>query len=344
MDKKTVMPPKGLTLSVIFDGMSLNYGEGIGNISELKKIYRASEIFSYLSRQAIRHEVYRLLKELFDIDVGVGEPLTTEQKVIQFKPNATIEQYVELDLFGYMKTKGKNKSSKNKQKSSTGAQEGTAEQDNASGEESEESSGSSLIRTAVVRINPAVSLEPMLLDMEFGTNLDFARRAGADPNPFQVEHHSSLYAYTITVELDRVGIDPNDGIVLSAQEKARRVNLLLDAVKFLNRNIRGRMENLNPLFVIGGVYDVKNPFFLGRLRVQYNNTSRKYLVDTELLSSVLEITFNNKAVKDDTYIGFIKGYWENEKNIQSLVPEQQSGSVNHFFEILKAKVKQYYGV
>ncbi len=29
---------KGLTISVIFDAMSLNYGEGLGNISELKKL------------------------------------------------------------------------------------------------------------------------------------------------------------------------------------------------------------------------------------------------------------------------------------------------------------------
>ena len=29
---------KGLTISIIFKAQSMNYGEGIGNISELKKI------------------------------------------------------------------------------------------------------------------------------------------------------------------------------------------------------------------------------------------------------------------------------------------------------------------
>ena len=35
----------GLTISLIFDGMSLNYGEGLGNISELKKL---SEAVNYI--------------------------------------------------------------------------------------------------------------------------------------------------------------------------------------------------------------------------------------------------------------------------------------------------------
>jgi CRISPR-associated autoregulator DevR family len=128
---------KGLTLTIVFDGMSLNYGEGVGNISELKKISRGGEFYSYLSRQAIRYDIYRMLKENFSIDADKEDPLHKAQGVIQFKPEANIRDYIEVDLFGYMKT--------------------------AKG-------GASLTRSAVVRITPAISLEPMYSDIEFGTN------------------------------------------------------------------------------------------------------------------------------------------------------------------------------
>ena len=303
--------PQGLTLSVIFDAMSLNYGEGVGNISELKKLSRSGELLSYESRQAIRYDIYRMLKELFNIDSDKEEPLTTEQDVVQFKPEANIKDYVEADLFGYMKTE-KNKGS--------------------------------LTRPAVVRISPAISLEPMFLDVEFGTNLNFAQRAGANPNPFQFEHHLSLYSYTITIELDRVGEDPNDNISLEPQEKARRVNMVLDVLKVLNRNIKGRMESLNPLFAIGGVYNVKNPFFMGRLKIKYNRETRKYLLDTPIIQSVLEMSFNGEKIKDNTHVGVVKGYWENGEEIKGLVDEDKFHNVNDFFEALKQKVNEYYGV
>ena len=303
--------PHGLTVSMIFDAMSLNYGEGVGNISELKKLSRSGGLLSYESRQAIRYDIYRMLKELFNIDTDKEEPLTAEQDVVQFKPEANIKDYIEADLFGYMKT---------------------------------EQGKGSLTRPAVVRISPAISLEYMLLDVEFGTNLNFAQRAGTSPNPFQFEHHLSLYSYTITIELDKVGEDSKDNISLQPQEKAKRVNMVLDILKVLNRNIKGRMENLNPLFAIGGVYNIKNPFFMGRLKIGYDKEKGKYLLNTPIIQSVLEISFNGEKVKDKTHIGIIKGYWGNEDELKNLVDEDKFHNINDFFETLKQKVNEYYGV
>ncbi|MCX7759680.1 MAG: type I-B CRISPR-associated protein Cas7/Cst2/DevR [Hydrogenothermaceae bacterium] len=297
----------GLTISVIFDGMSLNYGESTGNISELKKLTKRDRLFTYLSRQALRYELYRTLKELFNIDSDKEEPLTAQQNVIQFKPEANIKDYVEVDLFGYMKTKDK---------------EG------------------SQIRPAVVRVSPAVALEPMRLDTEFGTNLNFAQRLNTNPNLFQQEHQYSLYSYTVTVELDRVGKDKD--IELPAQEKARRVNMLLDAIKFLSRNIRGRMENLSPIFAIGGVYSVKNPFFLGRLKVEYDE--KGYYLNTDIINSVLKLSLpDNNLVKDKTVLGIVEGYFLNQDKIKELI-NQDSYDIDRFFNTLKAKVNEYYGV
>ncbi len=301
------LQPKGLTISIIFEAMSLNYGEGIGNISELKKLSRSGEILSYESRQALRYDIYRLLKESFLMDNDKKEPLTAENDVVQFQPEANIKDYIEADLFGYMKTK-KNKGS--------------------------------VTRPAVVRITPAISLEPMYQDIEFGTNLNFAQRANANPNPFQFEHHYSLYSYTITIELDRIGEDENDEISLDNEEKIKRVNMLLDVLKVLNRDIKGRKENQNPLFAIGGVYNVKNPFFMGRLKLDYNKEKRKFSINSDLLESILDTKFNEEKIKEKTYIGYLKGYWENENDFSNICPNVNT--LNQFFTNLKEKVKEYY--
>lgn len=305
------LKPKGLTVSVIFDAMSLNYGESTGYISELKKLSRSGEFLSYASRQAIRYDIYRMLKELFSIDSDKEDPLTSNQNVVQFKPEANIKDYIEADLFGYMKT---------------------------------EKNRGALTRSAVVRITPAISLEPMFLDVEFGANLNFAQRAKTDPDPFQFEHHLSLYSYTITIELDRVGEDPNDNISLEPFEKAKRIGMVLDVLKVLNRNIKGRMESLNPLFAIGGVYNVKNPFFLGRLKIKFNPETRKYLLETPVISSVLETSFNGENVRDSSHIGIVSGYWENEEEIRNLLLKDKIHNINDFFESLKKQVNEYYGV
>jgi len=40
----------------------------------------------------------------------------------------------------------------------------------------------------------------------------------------------------------------------------------------------------------------------------------------------------------------VEGYWENEEEIKSLLPEAQVHNVNDFFDKLKEKVNDYYGV
>jgi len=177
----------------------------------------------------------------------------------------------------------------------------------------------------------------MLSDIEFGTNLNFAQRVKANPNPFQFEHHYSLYSYTIAIELDRVGEDENDKISLEAKEKAKRVNMLLEVLKILNRNIKGRIENLNPLFAVGGVYEVKNPFFLGRLKIEYDKDIKKYSINTGIIEDVLDMKFNEKSVEEDTFGGIVKNFWSNENELKEVFKDKLL-SMNNFFEILKKRV------
>jgi CRISPR-associated protein Cst2 len=296
------MKKGSLTISIIFEAMSLNYGEGIGNISELKKLSREGHVITYMSRQALRYELYKILKENYGIKEA---PLTKEQDVIQFKSEANIKDYEELDYFGYMKT---------------------------------EKRKGALTRSAVVRFSPAISLEPYLNDLEFGSNKNFADRLNSDANLFQFEQHYSLYSYSMIIDLNRIGVDENDDIELPIEERIKRVNNVVDALKIMNREIKGRTENLNPIFAIGGVYPVKNPFFLNRLKVIYNPYTKDFSINKNLIDSVLNIKIDGDEVKKYTYIGFLKGYWRNEKDFESLNPLD----INGFFEKIKEDVKKFY--
>ena len=119
----------------------------------------------------------------------------------------------------------------------------------------------SITRSAKVRLSNAVSLETFKGDLDFLTNKGLADRRNENMNIAQSEIHHSYYRYTITADLDQIGIDEADNINLDNSEKARRVNKLLDTVSLLYRDIRGRREDLKPLFAIGGVYDIKILYF-----------------------------------------------------------------------------------
>ena len=227
---------KGLTFTVIAQAQSLNYGEGISNIAELKKLTRADgNVYTFASRQCLRYDIVRLASELFNWNLQVVDK---SKGTIQFKDDMTIKDSQEMDLFGYMKTSKKDDKDK----------------------------GGSSTREAVVRLSNAISLEAYRSDMDFLNNKGLADRIGEHPNLANVEQHLSYYTYTVTIDLSKVGIDGD--IELSNEDKCNRVTQLLEIIKILNRNIRGRQENLSPLFVVGGMYDIANPFFLGRVKVE----------------------------------------------------------------------------
>ena len=111
------------------------------------------------------------------------------------------------------------------------------------------------------------------------------------------------------------GVNTSKLPVLSNEEKTERVNQLLDIVKILNREIRGREENLSPVFVIGGMYDINSPFFLGRIKL--NGKNGEFSIDTEMLKDTTTLTIGDKSIYDDTKVGILKNTFKNEKEIES---------------------------
>ena len=302
MNKKS-----GLTITMIFKAQSLNYSEGIGNIAELKKLTRGNgDVYTFASRQALRYDIARLGNEMFNWNLQVVDK---DKKTVQFSEKYTIEDYEEMDLFGYMKTIGK----------------------------SDDKDGGANVRSAVVRLSNALSLEKYKSDIEFLSNKGMADRIKEHPNIANLEQHLSYYTYTVTIDLSKVGIDCD--IELSNEVKKNRVIQLLEILKVLNRNIRGREENLSPVFVIGGIYTLNSPFFLGRIAL--NDKKEKFELDVDMLKDAMSLKLGEEFIKDGTRVGIVKNTFSNEDKINEMV-DNKVGTVQEFFEDIEGKVSEYY--
>lgn len=291
---------KTISLTSIIEASPLNYGEGSGNVSELKKVNRSDgNTYPISSRQSISYDMKRLGNELFDWNLNT---VSKSKGTVQFKDDVTIKDSVEMDMFGYLKTGKK-----------------------------------SLKRAAVARVSHAVALEPYTGDFEFLTNMGLAERINETANLANIENHISYYTYTVTIDLGKVGIDKNNDIELSNQEKYERVAQFLDIIKLLSRHIRGRQENLTPKFIIGGVYDMANPFFQGHIKLDGTKLQTKALKET------MDLTFGNKAVGETTRIGLTSGNFENEEEIVESFGDKVQ-SIEQFFAETKKQVASYYEV
>ncbi len=287
------MSKNGLTMTIVFVAESANYGEGLGNISNIKKMTRGNASqYSYISRQAIRYNIVQQAE--WD-----NTPVEDKSGVVQFAPSATIEDYPEIDLFGYMKTMAKD--------------------DNAR----------EVHQQAVQWLDLATPYHLNLLrELAFLNNMGLAKRQNLDNGIAQSEIHRSYYAYTISVDLDRVGIDGE--INVSKEEKAKRVKTLLETVQYLYRDIRGRRENLSPLFIIGGNYERKNPFFENIVKIDNNMIN----VDT-----LVEMKESSEDLENSTIVGVTSGIFNNDSQIK-----EKLGAVTiaEAFGEFKKKVDEYY--
>lgn len=284
---------KGLAISMVIEAESANFGESVGNVASLKKLTRdKGEQYTYISRQALRYNIGEQLNENLAPVKAEG---SGDKKVVQFAEEATIKDYAEIDFFGYLKT----------EKGSGGKK-----------------------RSAKVRLSNAISLETFKGDLDFLTNKGLADRISENMNIAQSEIHRSYYRYTVVMDLDQIGIDEVYDIELDSEEKSRRVNKLLDTIAFLYRDIRGRREDLKPLFAIGGVYDIKNPIFENVIDVKDNRI---------VVEQIQGVMFD--SIKNDTFCGVIEGKFENTNEIKEKL---EAITMPEFFTELKGKVTEYY--
>ena len=279
--------------------MTSNYGEGLGNIGSVQKVYRNGKSYAIRSRESMKNAIM-VQSGLYD-DLEVQVDKSVNQKAVSKDINASNNRALE---GGYMNT-----------------------------------SNGTKIRKSSFYLTDAISFNSFVNETRFHNNLylaqTYAKKTGisvqdkakeAGLMPYQYEYDKSLKKYSITIDLDRIGVDENYNAEANSEEKIYRVNALLDTVKTLTMVVKGNLDNAEPVFVVGGIGDRKTHYFDNV--VQMENLRLKLGDDLK------------KKLSEGYKLGLLEGYnFENEEQIKS---ELNPISIENFFDNLYEEVRAYY--
>lgn len=292
------MEKRAITLTVVAN-MTSNYSENLSNIGSVQKIYKKGHVYTIRSRESLKNAIM-VQSGMYDDLVTTVDGAT--QKEATPERNAANNRALE---GGYMTT-GKD----------------------------------TYIRNSSFYLTDAVACEPFVSETRFhnnmylasnyakANNLNLQKDAGeAGLMPYQYEYEKTLRVYSMTIDLEMIGTDPNfaeeeaDGA-----EKAERVNSLLSAVENLSLVVRGNLDNAEPLFVVGGFSERKTHYFENVVRVINNRL--------ELSDDFIQ------RVNKGYSVALLRGH--NLDNEDEIVEKVKPVSVADFFETLREKVREYY--
>lgn len=280
--------------------MTSNYSEGLGNIASVQKVFRNRKVYTIRSRES--------LKNALMVQAGMYEDLQTEidkatQKLVTEELNAATCRALE---GGYMSTKG-----------------------------------TTYVRKSSIYLTDAISCESFVNETRFHNNLylagNYAQANGLNIQndagkvglmPYQYEYDKSLKVYSLTIDLEMVGKDDNFHAEAEKEEKAARVNAILDAVEFLSLVVKGNLDNAEPVLIVGGISDRKTHYFENAVHV---------------IEDKLEIS---EDLKDKLAKGYSCGLMQGKifANEQEIIEELSPVTITEFFSRLKDEVNLYYEV
>lgn len=292
MEKKTI------TLTVVAN-MTSNYSENLGNVGSVQKIYKKGHVYAIHDRESLKNAIM-VQSGMYDDLVTTVDGAT--QKEATPERNAANNRALE---GGYMTT----------------------------GKET-------YIRNSSFYLTDAVACEPFVNETRFHNNLYMASNYAKANNlnlqkdagkaglmPYQYEYEKSLRVYSMTIDLEMVGVDPNFMEEADPAEKAERVNSLLSAVENLSLVVKGNLDNAEPIFVVGGFSDRKTHYF----------------------ENVVKVINNRLELSEDLIHKVEKGYsaallrGHNFDNEEEVIEKLHATSVDAFFETLRGQVQEYYG-
>ena len=293
------MKKDALTITVVAN-MTSNYSEGLGNISSVQKIYRDRNVYAIRSRESLKNAIM--------VQSGMYEDLETEvngatQKKVDENLNAANCRALE---GGYMNTKE-----------------------------------STYVRNSSFYLTDAISTESFINETRFHNNLYLATNFVNANNlnvqkdagkvglmPYQYEYEKSLKVYSLTIDLEKVGKDPNfPDKEADNKEKFERVKSILEAIENLSLVVKGNLDNAEPVFAIGGLSLRKTHYFENVVRVEQGA-----LVLGEALKEKKEDGFSCALLKGDIFTNEVE-----------IIKELQPISMREFFKSLIEDVKNYYG-
>ena len=229
---------KSLTLTII-SNMTSNYGEGLGNIASVQKIYKNRNGYSIRSRESLKNAIM--------VQSGMYDDLQTEvdgatQKKVTKDINASNCRALE---GGYMSTKG------------------TTYVRNSSFYLTDAISCESFINETRFHNNLFLAQNEA---RSKGISLQDDSK-GAGLMPYQYEYDKALKSYSITIDLDMIGKDDNFHAEAENTEKAERVKKILSTIENLSLVVKGNLDNAEPVFVVGGLSNRKTHYFENVVKV-----------------------------------------------------------------------------
>lgn len=235
------MSKKALTLTVVAN-MTSNYGEGLGNISSVQKVFKNGKSYATRSRESLKNAVMVQSGMYDDLKTVVDKKVN--QKVVSDELNATNCRALE---GGYMNTMGNTN-----------------------------------IRKSSFYLTDAIACDSFVNETRFHNNLHLASNFAQNNNlnlqadagkcglmPYQYEYDKTMKMYSLTIDLEMIGRDENfESKEATPKEKADRVIAILDTVEMLNLVVKGNLDNAEPLFIVGGLTNRKTHYFENVVKVK----------------------------------------------------------------------------
>ena len=232
------MITKALTMTIIAN-MTSNYGESLGNISSVQKVYRGGNEYATRSRESLKNAIC--------VQSGFYDDLQTSndgvmQKLVTNDINAATCRALE---GGYMSTK-----------------------------DITYIRNSSFYLTDAVATEPFINDARFHNNLYLATNYAKANGKNVQKDaeecglkPYQYEYDKSSKIYSLTIDLEKIGKDDNFGAEADNDEKCQRVIALLDAVENLSLVVKGNLDNAEPIFIVGGLSPRKTHVFENAVNV-----------------------------------------------------------------------------
>ena len=233
------MKNQALTLTAVAR-MTSNYGEGLGNIASVQKVFRDGRTYATRSRESLKNAIM--------VNSGMYDDLKVEvdgatQKMVDEDINASNCRALE---GGYMNTSGQTKIRK-----------------------------SSFYLTDAVAcdefVNETRFHNNLFLAGRYARDNKINLQEKAKESglmPYQYEYDKSMKQYSLTIKLDEVGVDTNFSVEASIEEKIDRVNSILTAVENLALTVKGNLDNAEPIFIVGGIGNYSTHYFENVVRVE----------------------------------------------------------------------------
>lgn len=290
---------KSVTVTVIAN-MTSNYSEGLGNIGSVQKVYKNRKAYATRSRESLKNAIM-VQSGLYDDLQTIVDGAT--QKMVSVDLNVANCKGLE---GGYMSTKG-----------------------------------ITYVRNSSFYLTDAISCDHFINETRFHNNLYLANNYASANSinlqakskeaglmPYQYEYDKSLKVYSMTIDLDMIGVDKNFDTEATKEEKYIRVKSLLEAVANLSLVVRGNLDNAEPIFVVGGLSNRKTHYFENVVKV-----SNEELVVSDDLKAKIDEGF---------HVGLLQG--GAFKNEAEVIMSLNAKSVKEFFTTVEEEVKQYYEV